>query len=108
MSGRASRNKGANAERELAAVINEHLGTDMRRTPLSGGMDWKGDIQGWDGYHIEAKRQERLAIPAWVEQAEADCPEGSIPLVAFRQSRQPWRVVIRLTDLLNIVKKGTL
>lgn len=100
--GKAQRNKGAAAEREVAAIINDRLGTDLRRTPLSGGMTWKGDIRGWDGMHVEVKRQERLSIPAWVKQAEDDCPEGDIPLVVFRQSREPWRVVIRLDDLLGL------
>lgn len=104
MGGRSSRNKGANAERELAKLIGDRLGVTMRRTPLSGGMDWKGDIVGWPGYHVEAKRCERLSIPAWVKQAEDDCPEGCVPLVAFRSSRQPWRVVIGLDDLLNLVE----
>lgn len=100
--GKAQRNKGAAAEREVAAIINDRLGTDLRRTPLSGGMTWKGDIRGWDRMHVEVKRQERLSIPAWVKQAEDDCPEGDIPLVVFRQSREPWRVVIRLDDLLGL------
>jgi Holliday junction resolvase len=104
--GRASRSKGANAERELAKIIGDRLGVEMRRTPLSGGMKWKGDIVGWPGYHVEAKRQERLSIPAWVEQAEGDCPDGCVPLVAFRRSREPWRVVIGLDHLLDLVERA--
>ena len=102
--GRASRVKGQVAEREVAKIISETLGIPMlRRTPLSGGMDWKGDVVGWDGYHVEVKRQERLSIPAWIKQAEDDCPPGSVPLVIYRQSHQPWRVVITLNDLLTII-----
>lgn len=104
--GRASRVKGQVAEREVAAIINEQLGTDLRRTPLSGGMVWKGDIRGWDGMHVEIKRQEKLALPAWLKQTEDDCPQGDTPLLIFRQSREPWRAVLRLTDLLTIIKKG--
>lgn len=107
MGGRSSRNKGANAERELAKIIGERLGVKLHRTPLSGGMAWKGDVQGWDGFHIEAKRCERLSIPAWVAQAEADCPEGSIPLVVFRSSRQPWRVVIGLDHLMDLAEAAS-
>jgi hypothetical protein len=104
MGGRASRNKGASAEREVAGIIKTRLGIEMRRTPLSGGMDWKGDIQGWDGMHVEVKRQERLSIPSWVEQAEGDCPDGCVPLVVFRRSREPWRVVLGLDALLDLVE----
>ena len=76
----------------------------MRRTPLSGGMDWKGDIQGWPGFHVEVKRQERLSIPAWVKQSEDDCPEDCVPLVVYRSSREPWRVVLKLDDLLDLLE----
>lgn len=106
MSGRRSRNKGANAEREVAKIISDTLGIPLlRRTPLSGGMDWKGDVVGWPGYHAEVKRQERISLPAWIEQAEADCPEGSIPLVIYRQSHQPWRVVIQLDAFLKTLNR---
>jgi Holliday junction resolvase len=104
LSGRSSRNKGANAEREVANIIKERMGIHMHRTPLSGGMQWKGDIQGWPGYHLEVKRCEKLSLPAWLRQTEADCPTGSVPLLVYRSSREPWRVVIQLDDLLNIIK----
>lgn len=104
MSG-SQRSKGARAEREVAEIINAKLGTDMRRTPLSGGMKWKGDIQGWDGFHVEVKRQERLCIPEWLRQTEADCPEGLVPLLVYRKSRDPWRVVLPLDSFLGLVSR---
>jgi len=104
VSGRTSRNKGAAAEREVAKIIGDRLGIKMNRTPLSGGMDWKGDIVGWDGMHVEVKRCEKLSLPAWCRQAEGDCPEGAVPLVVYRSSREPWRVVLHLDALLDLME----
>ena len=39
-----SQAKGKRAEREVAKLINKYLGTNVRRTPQSGGMTIKGDI----------------------------------------------------------------
>ena len=39
-----SQAKGKRAEREVAKLINRYLGTNVRRTPQSGGMSIKGDI----------------------------------------------------------------
>lgn len=103
MSGRKSRNKGANAEREVAAIIKQRLGYDCHRTPLSGGMQWKGDVQGLPGHHVEIKRAETLSIPAWLRQTESDAPKGTVPLLVFRQSHQPWRVVLTLDDYLTLL-----
>lgn len=107
MSGRRSRNKGSRGELEVAKIINDRLGLELHRTPNSGAFKWhdnlKGDVQGWPGMHLEVKRAERLQIPKWLEQTEDDCPDGSVPLLVFRQSHQPWRVVMRLDDLLTIM-----
>lgn len=105
--GKSERRKGQVAERDVAAILSEY-GFIARRTPLSGGMDWKGDLRSPDGespipgVHIEVKRQERLYIPSWIRQAEADCPEGDTAIVVFRQSREPWRVVATLEHYLSI------
>lgn len=100
MSGRTSRTKGASSERELAAAIREH-GFNCNRMGRNGrtAEDLDHDVPGvW----FEAKRRETLAIPAWLRQAEADAPADRVPVVAFRQSRQPWRVVLPLEELLRL------
>jgi len=51
---------------------------------------------------MEAKRRETLAIPQWLRQAETDARPGLVPVVAFRQSRQPWRVVVPLEEFLRL------
>ena len=39
-----SQAKGKRAEREVAKLINKYLGTNVRRTPQSGGLSIKGAI----------------------------------------------------------------
>ena len=100
MSGRTSRTKGAVGERELAKVIRAY-GFSCERTGRNGrtSEDVTHDIPG---VHLECKRREVLSIPAWLRQAEADAPADRVPVVAFRQSRQPWRVVLPLEELLRL------
>jgi hypothetical protein len=46
---------------------------------------------------IEVKRQERLEIKSWWKQACHQARPGNhIPVLAYRQSRQPWRFVMPL------------
>ena len=103
--GRASQRKGAEAERELARLLRGYGYEVERGGSLSYGT--VPDLTGLPGLHIEAKRCERLALPAWVEQAEADAARfrDGVPVVVFRQSREPWRVCLRLSDFMEIYKK---
>jgi Holliday junction resolvase len=103
MSGRASRVKGAAAEREVVAILQE-AGYQVHRTPHSGALEWlKGDVTGFPGCHIEVKRQEALRVSEWCAKAEADA-EGKPALLVFRRSREPWRVCIRLDDFLHLME----
>jgi Holliday junction resolvase len=90
--------KGANGEREVAAIFRA-AGFDCERTPNSGGLRVKGDLAGTVPAHVEVKRQEVLRLPLWIAQAEADAPAGVTPVVAFRQSRGQWYAALPLADL---------
>lgn len=95
---KASRDKGKAGELEVAHVF-QGQGFSAYRTPNSGAFfHAKGDINGVPGLHIEVKRAERLEIPSWLAQCEADCPELDIPVLVFRRSRDPWRVILPLED----------
>lgn len=99
MTGRTSRTKGAVAEREFAEVLRKH-GFKGERTGRNGrtSEDVTHDVPG---VHLEVKRRETLAIPQWLRQAQEDCGDLQ-PVVAFRQSRQPWRVVVLAEDWLAL------
>lgn len=103
MGGRAARQKGANAEREVVALLAE-AGYDVHRTPHSGALEWmKGDVVGFPGCHVEVKRHEALRIPEWCAKAEAEAG-GKPALLIFRRSREPWRVVMLLDDFLKLME----
>ncbi len=104
---RASRDKGSRGEREVADRFRA-AGFPCARTPNSGAMQWKGDVNGVPFCHIEVKRQERIQIVDWSEQAEADCPNGDMPLVVWRRSRDDWRVTLPLDDFIELLQAGVL
>jgi len=102
MGGKMSRNKGAGAERELSALLSKALGIEIKRK-LGQARDSGDDIQ-IGKYRIEVKRRETLAIMQWCKQVEACCQDEDVPVVAFRQNGQDWRVVMRLNDILPLLK----
>lgn len=99
-----SRDKGARGEREIVALYQEAGYPNAHRTPMSGGMQWKGDVQGVPGIHIEVKRQENLRIWSALEQAEKDCAMDLIPALHFRRSRSAWFVAVPLPDFIEIIQ----
>lgn len=101
-SGRGSQRKGADGERELAAVLREY-GYDMER---GGSLSFGEvpDLVGLPGVHIECKRVERLNVPAAMQQAVKDSQRfrDGMPALFHRRNRQPWLVTIRLEDFMQL------
>lgn len=114
VSGRGAKAKGDKFERELAAYINEAVGTDAKRAPLSGGgsvfASGGADLLGVPDLFIEAKRVERLNFLDAMRQAErnklaTNCPD--IAIVVNRRNRQTTGeslCVLRLDDLLLLYR----
>lgn len=98
--GRRSRSKGAAGEREVAAIFRAH-GFDCDRVPNSGGLRIRGDLYGTLPAHVEVKRQERLQLWQWLEQASSECGEAT-PVVAFRRSRGGWYACLPLEALVKL------
>tara|TARA_R100000329_G_scaffold144927_1_gene130019 strand:- start:38 stop:409 length:372 start_codon:yes stop_codon:yes gene_type:complete len=103
-----SQQKGKRAEREVAKLINKYLGTNVRRTPLSGALNFKGDIIDTNpdsaafDYHFEVKDQKKLMIPKWWEQIYGDCPKGKIPINVFKMNAR-FYATLEFTDFLNLL-----
>lgn len=101
-SGKASQRKGADGERELAAVLREY-GYEIKR---GGSMSFGEvpDLVGLPGVHIEVKRCEQVRLSEWMQQAEADSKRFSdgMPVVFHRRSREPWRVTMNLADFMRL------
>ena len=104
--GRKSQRKGADGERELAAILREHGYTVERGGSLSFGN--VPDITGLPGVHIECKRCEQARLSEWMAQAERDSQyfQDGAPAVFHRRSREPWLVTMRLSDWLELYKNG--
>jgi hypothetical protein len=103
-----SQAKGKRAEREVAKLINKYLGTNVRRTPQSGGLSIKGDIIDINPdsvayqYHFEIKDQKKLMIPKWWEQINDDCPSGKVPVNVFKMNGQ-FYATMQFTDWLDLL-----
>lgn len=103
---KSQQRKGRAAEIELSNLLNEH-GFDTRPgNPMSFGKT--PDISGLTGIHIEVKRTEKTHLNAWMAQAEADAERfgDGAPTVFHRMSRQPWLVTMKLTDWIELYRRG--
>ena len=103
--------KGKRFERDVAKILNKKFETNVRRTPMSGGMSIKGDIIDINpdsvlfDYHFECKNQEKLNIWKALAQARADKPMRKIPLVVFTKNHERDYVALELEDFMNILKE---
>lgn len=105
-----SRDKGKRGELEVVAHAVD-AGLSARRTaPLQAAGHLApslayGDvlIAEFPHLHIEVKRDERMSVDAMVRQAEADAPEGSTPIVAYRRNNGSWRAVVPLSAWLELL-----
>ena len=105
MPGKSSQRKGAEGERELAALLREYGYPVERGGSLSFGE--VPDLTGLPGVHIEVKRVERLNVTAAMAQAERDSERfhDGLPAVFHRRNRQGWLVTMRLSDWMEMYQK---
>jgi Holliday junction resolvase len=92
-----SRNKGKRGERELANLLQEHLGMGITRN-LAQSRDGGHDLN-LDGIALEVKRREELALREWWGQTLDQAGDSRVPVLAYRASRRPWRFVLAGADL---------
>jgi Holliday junction resolvase len=97
------RTKGAIGERELAALIREHTGWDVRRRVRQ--HDGDSDLEGVPGWCVEVKRH-KTALPGdiaqWWAQAYRQADDcGGIPVLFYRADRREWRAVWPLVVVLT-------
>jgi hypothetical protein len=97
----SSRRKGVKAEAEVARIFRE---ADWDVRGLEGLGDWLCMYGSEHTFHLEVKRQERLQLPIWLRQAEADAPASAVPVVAFRQSRGRWYACLPLEALVELAR----
>ena len=97
------RRKGANYEREIARYLRDH-GYDARRgQQFRGGAD-SPDVIGLKGFHIEAKRTERLNLYDALRQSIRDSAPDETPIVVHRRNNEPNVVIMLLDDFMEVIK----
>ena len=102
---KASRDKGARAEREVLHLLGDELGIELTRNlqqTREGGADC---LAVW-GWAIEIKRQESLSRPAWWRQAVRQAAGIGEPMLLYRRNREPWQAWIHTRD--GDYREGTL
>lgn len=104
--GSKSQRKGADGERELAAILQQHGYDCTRGGSLSFGE--VPDLSGLPGIHIEVKRVERLNIGEAMEQSIRDSERmlDGMPTLFHRRNRRPWLVTMRLSDWIQLYKES--
>jgi hypothetical protein len=103
VNGKGRRIKGQAAERELAGMLTDWLGECVQRR-LGQERDGGGDIV-IGNYSIQVKRQEVIRIDDWWAQAERDSG-NLIPVLAYRRSRNPWKVVIGIDEFVRLLRES--
>lgn len=95
MSGLKSRSKGKAGEREIAAIIRDLTGWDIKRKVRQ--LDGESDLEGVPGWCCEVKRHKsatRADIRQWWEQAALQAfAVGETTVLFYRRDRDDWRAV---------------
>ena len=101
---KSERNKGAEGEREICALIHDHLGIRVNRNLMQsacGGSDIK-----LSPYAIEVKRRARIGnIYDWMKQAKAGCSQEERPIVFCRADREQWLAVMPIEEAFRLMRE---
>jgi hypothetical protein len=108
----AERAKGVRGERE-AAGIWEAAGATIRNLEATGDhtiwlppdVQYGGHVAPRPALHEEVKRQERLQLWQWLEQAEQETEPGAVAVVTFRRNRSQWYSALRTVDLAEMLTR---
>ena len=99
--GKSEREKGRKGELEVANILKDY-GFKARRGLV---FMHEADLVTELPIHFEVKRQETLRINDWWKQSESATGEDEIPTVVFRRNREPWKIMLSLTDFLEILNR---
>jgi hypothetical protein len=87
------RSKGQSGERELAGIVRDLTGWDVRRRVRQ--HDGDSDLEGVPGWSVECKRHARATrsdVRAWWAQAVRQAGRDK-PVLFYRLDRCEWRAV---------------
>ncbi len=100
--------KGTAGENELTKILQAAGIRAYRNDQIYRGGKGNPDVCAeLDGirFHVEVKRQERLNVPAAINQAIQDVAEDYFPIVAHRRNREKWLVTMPLLPLLELLRE---
>lgn len=104
-----SKQKGARFERQLAGLFRDYGYTEARRTAqYCGNTGDASDVVGLPGIHVEAKRQERMQLYDWMDQAKRDAKAGGaglLPAVFSKKNNHSILVTMELDDWMKIYRE---
>ena len=92
--GLKSRSKGQAGEREIAGIVRDLTGWDVRRKVRQ--HDGDSDLEGVPGWSVEVKRHataSRGEIRKWWEQAASQAILDDRPVLFYRRDKDEWRAV---------------
>ena len=103
-----SRAKGCRGEREFRDVLREAGFLKARRTAQYCGSS--GDASDvtcpeLPSIHFEVKRAQSGNPYLWLEQATRDAGLSKLPVVAHKRNGRRWIAILRMDDLLSILKE---
>lgn len=98
------RQKGANFERELARMIYDELGIEVKRDLEQYRASDHGDLIGLDGWTLELKRYASNAggnfkKEWWKQVTSAANAQGNQPVLIYKYDRQPIKCVVFLSSI---------
>lgn len=104
-----SRQKGAQGEREFAAVLKDAGILARRGQQFSGGKDSPDVVTDLTGVHFEVKRVQAGNPYDWLAQAKRD-GVGKLPIVAHRRNGKDWMAILPMDQLIDLllIREGTL
>lgn len=101
--GMKSRTKGKSGEREIAALIRDLTGWNVRRKVRQ--LDGESDLEGVPHFSVEVKRHAtatRADIRGWWEQTrEQAMAESKVPVLFYRKDRDDWRAVWSAASMIG-------
>ena len=96
--------KGARGDIMFRDFCREHGFANVQRggqLPYQKGS-FLADVIGLAGVHLEIKNVEKLNVREAEEQAERDCQDGRIPILAHKKNRKPWLITMRADDFFSL------
>lgn len=100
MTGRASRSKGHRGELQVAHLIRDLTGWDVRRRVRQ--HDGDSDLEGVPGWAVEVKNCAAPTlgdIDRWTVQAKAQAKESQRWVLFYKRQPGQWRAVFCLADV---------